>query len=1012
MKKNLIIFKKGACIRIFTFLLLMLPATIFGQVKITGTITDAADGSPLPGASILIQGTTTGVVADANGVYTITAPADATLIVSYMGYLAETIAVDGRAKIDVILTPDLTKLDEVVVIGYGTMKKSDLTGAVSSVKEEDIKSIKSSNAVEALQGKIAGVDMTRSDGRAGSGYNILVRGARSFSADNAPVYIVDGVDYGSNIDINPNDIASMEVLKDASSTAIYGSRGANGIILITTKKGSQGKAVINFNTYYGYTTPLGKLPMGDAAYYLQMTRDIYRTNHPADWSTPDADIPVETLLFPEEIEGYNNGTDFDWVAAQMKDHGNQNDYYLSISGGSEKTTYSVSLNHFREDNFIPNDDYKRYSIKTNIDAKVRKWLELGNSTFLSYTLLNRGQGINYNFIPLVQPYDSLGNLTPIPNSRVPFTNMLFDQDPKFRCNETYTTGVFSSFYAQLNLLPGLTFRTTFNVNFDFKRVGDYSGNGGGLLARESTATLLVDNSYKWTWTNVLTYDKTFANDHHVLVTAATETSYNLDERYYEAGQSLMLADFKWFAIRTGNNAYLSIIDPDANHPYPYVKETMVSYIGRLHYGYKGKYLVTLTGRYDGASQLVDKWDFFPSASIAWKISEEEFMKSIEPLTNLKLRLGYGQTGNSSVKPYQSMGSTTSYQMYYQFGVAESTVKGFRTGQVSTLPKWESTAAANIGLDFGLFRNRISGSIELYSAHTYDILQSVVLPPTSAVGSVLENIGETKGKGIEITLNTVNVNMSDFKWSTSLTFSRSTEEITYLAGGVTQDVANGWFVGEPVNVFYDWKKTGIWQTDEADEATLYGAVPGDIKLQNTVATTYTINDSDRVVLGTPRPKWTGGLNSTMNYRNLDFSFFIYARVGQMVMDVVDGMWSPDGRENSVERDYWTPNNPTNEYPRVNPGLTRSGWSKATTLQYTDGTFVKVKDITLGYTLPTSLTGKIAMSSFRVYLSAKNYLVFGKNYSKGRYDPEAVNSVGKSNVGFPAAKMLIVGANITF
>ena len=304
MKKNLTIFKGGACIRIFTLLLLTLPVAVFGQVKITGTVTDASDGSPLPGASILIQGTTTGVISDANGLFGIEAPASGTLIVSYMGYLAETIAIEGRTKIDVVLTPDLTTLDEVVVVGYGTMKKSDLTGAVSSVKEEDIKSIKSSNAVEALQGKIAGVDMTRSDGRAGSGYSILIRGARSFSANNDPIYIVDGVDYGSTININPNDIASMEVLKDASATAIYGSRGASGVVLITTKKGNQGKAVITFNTYYGYTTPLGEIPMGDADYYLQMTRDIYRTTHPADWETPDEDIPVETLLFPEEIGRY------------------------------------------------------------------------------------------------------------------------------------------------------------------------------------------------------------------------------------------------------------------------------------------------------------------------------------------------------------------------------------------------------------------------------------------------------------------------------------------------------------------------------------------------------------------------------------------------------------------------------------------------------------------------------------------------------------------------------------
>ena len=658
MKKNLINFRLGACNHIFTIavcLLLFLPASLFGQVKITGTITDASDGLPLAGANVVIQGTATGTVAESNGTYSIEAPADAILVVSFVGYLTETIEVAGQTNINLVLTPDLAKLDEIVVIGYGTMKKSDLTGAVSSVKEEDIKSIKSSNAVEALQGKIAGVDMTRSDGRAGSGYNILIRGARSFSGQNDPIYIVDGVDYGSNININPSDIISMEVLKDASSTAIYGSRGASGVILITTKKGNQGKPVVTFNTYYGYTTPLGKLPMGGADYFLRMLRDLYRTDNVAFWDSADSQIPIETSLNAEELAGYNKGTDFDWVDAQMKDHGNQMDYYLSISGGTEKTNYSVSVNHFKEDNFIPNDNYKRYSIKSNIDSKVRKWLDIGNSTFLSYTLLNRGQGINYNFIPLVEPYDSAGNLIIEPDpSRAPFTNMLFDQDPDFRSNETSRVGLFSSFYGQLNLAPGLNFRSTFNVNFDFQRIGDYTGNMG-ILDRVSTASLTIDNNYKWTWTNVLTYDKNFGNNHHIIATAATETRYNLRERYYQEGQELMLADFKWFGIRTGNDAYLSIIDPSESNPYPYVKSTMVSFIGRLHYSLKGKYLATLTGRYDGASQLVDKWDFFPAASVAWRISEEEFMKSIGPISNLKLRFGWGQSGSSSVDPYQSLG---------------------------------------------------------------------------------------------------------------------------------------------------------------------------------------------------------------------------------------------------------------------------------------------------------------------------------------------------------------------
>jgi TonB-linked SusC/RagA family outer membrane protein len=998
--------KRLLFIPLFIFCVLQLFAQ---EIAVTGKVLDGESGDPLPGVNVVIDGTQQGTVTNTNGVYEITVPsAQSALIFSFIGYLSERVEVGGRTVIDIQLVPELQSLDEVVVVGYGTMKKSDLTGAVSSIREEDIKSIKASNAVEALQGKIAGVDMTRSSGRAGSGYNVLIRGKRSFSASNDPIYIVDGIDYGSNININPNDIASMEVLKDASATAIYGSRGANGVILVTTKRGEQGKATISFDTYYGYTTPLGKLDMANSAQYLQMTRDIYRTNNPTYWDSTDAVIDVTGLLYPSEIEGLNNGTDFDWVDAQMKDHGSQQDYHLSVTGGTEKSAYAVSVDHFIEDNFIPNDYYKRYSIKANIDSKVNKFFEMGNSSFVSHSIQNQGQGINYNMIPLVSGYDSLGNIIAVPDERVPFSNPLIDQDPDVRLHEIYRTDIITTFYGQINIIPGLTFRSSINLDLAFQRDGDYTGDYPGL-ARQNTATLSILNDYKWTWINIMTLDKNF-NDHHILATAATETYKGRQERYYQGGQDLELNNFWWYGLRTSSAANLTITDPTIDN-LPFVKNTQVGFIGRLHYGYKGKYLATVTGRYDGASQLREKWDFFPSASLAWRLSEENFMQNINTISNLKLRLGYGVTGNQSVKPYSSLGGISEYSMYYEFGKSEVEQLGFRTARLETYPKWESTAVTNIGLDFGLLDNRISGSIELYQSKTSDILQEVTLPPTSAVTSVIENIGKTEGKGIEITLRTVNVATSDFNWTTDFTFSSSKEEITYLAGGVDQDIANGWFVGSPLDVFYDWKKIGIWQLDEADLADLYGYVPGDLKLEDVVPDSSYLED-DRVIIGNPRPKWIGGLNSVMTYKNFDLNVFVYARMGHMVSDPVETMWSPDGRENSIVRNYWTPNNPTNDYPRLNPRLTRSGWSRATVLRYDDGSFVKIKDITLGYTLPRSVTGKIMISSARIYVTAKNAFVFGKFFNKGRYDPEAVNSSGSFNTSMPIPKMYAIGLNVTF
>ena len=999
--------KKLLFIPLFFFCALQLFAQ---EIVVTGKVTDGETGDPLPGVNVVIEGTQQGTVTDVDGGYEITVPSgQITLLYSFIGYLTEKATVGNRTTINIQLVPELKSLEEVVVVGYGTMKKSDLTGAVSSITEEDIQSVKASNAVEALQGKIAGVDMTRSSGRAGSGYNILVRGARSFSASNAPIYIVDGVDYGSNININPNDIASMEVLKDASATAIYGSRGANGIIIITTKKGEQGKASINFNMYYGVTSPLGKLKIGKRDDYLQMTRDIYRTTHVAYWDSADASIDVTPLLYPSEIEGLENGTDFDWVKAQMKDHGSQQDYYLSMTGGTEKATYAVSIDHYIEDNFIPNDNYKRYSIKGNVDAKVNKVFEVGNSSFVSHSIQNQGNGLNYNMIPLVSAYDSLGNIIPVPDERVPFSNPVIDQQSSIRSHEIYRTQIFSTFYGQANIMPGLTFRSSINLDLIFQRDGDFTDNYPGL-DRQSVASVNLLNDYGWTWTNILTFDKTF-NEHHIQATAATETRFDRKERYYQSGQGMSLSEFKWYAIRTAS-ANLTITDPEGgiNHS-PFVKSTDASFIGRLHYGYKGKYLATVTGRYDGSSRLREKWDFFPSASLAWRLSGEDFMQNINGISNLKLRLSYGETGNQSVDPDSSLGGISEYSMYYEFGLPKEFILGYRTARLETSPRWEKTAVTNVGLDFGLLANRISGTIDLFQSKTTDILQVVTLPPTSAVTSVVENIGETKGKGIEITLRTVNISNSNFNWTTDFTFATNSEEITYLAGGITQDVGHGWFVGYPLQVFYDWKKIGIWQTDEADEADLYGALPGDLKIEDVVYDTI-INDADRVILGNPRPKWTGGVNSSMTYKNFDLNIFVYARVGQMVNDPVENLWSPDGRENSIVRNYWTPNNPTNDYPRVNPRLTRSGWAQATVLRYHDGSFVKIKDITLGYTLPRSVTSKVLISSARIYVTAKNAFVFGKFFNKGRYDPEAVNSSGTFNTSLPIPKMYAVGLNVTF
>jgi TonB-linked SusC/RagA family outer membrane protein len=970
--------------------------------EISGAVTEAESGEPLIGVNVTVVGTTTGTITARDGSYHINVPSGEVLQFSYVGYQTQEVTITDQTEVNVAMEISKEAIDEVVVIGYGTMKRSDLTGAVSSISEEDIATTKSTNVIEALQGKVAGLDMVRSSGEAGSGYSILLRGARSLSATNEPIYIVDGIDYGSNININPNDIASIEVLKDASSTAIYGSRGANGVILITTKKGQAGKPKISFNTYYGITTPLGSVPLGDADYFLRMTRDFLRMTRPEyDWDTPDSEIDVGPGLSAMENIGYERGTDTDWIDVQTEDYGSQQDYHLSVTGGSEATTYAVSLDHMVEDNFIPNDAYKRYSIKANLESQVTNFLNIGNSTFIAYSNRKDGEGINYNHIPLVSPYDSLGNLIPEPNDRVPFENPLINQDPAHYLNEIAQTDVFSTFYARIDPFEGLNFRTSFNIDMGFNRDGFFEGEYEGI-DRLSQGNMEMSDTYNWTWQNVLTYDRLFG-DHHMILTAATETEYDRTERSYEGATDLLLGNSWWWTLSSGQGNYL--IAPPGEEFLQLVENQLVSFIGRAHYGFRGKYLVTFTGRYDGASQLAEKWDFFPSASAAWRISEESFMDNVEAIANLKLRVGYGKTGNQSVNPYDALGSIIRNPMYYEFGTTP--YLGYRTGYLDNPDlTWETTTATNIGIDFGLFNYRVSGSLELYQTHTEDLLQDRTLPPTSAVPEITQNVGETKNKGIELSMRTVNISTTDFTWSTDFTFSANREEITFLVGGVEQDIGNGWFVGHPVEVFYDYDKIGIWQLGEEEEATLYGRVPGMLKIRDVNNDTI-INDLDRVILGTPRPKWTAGLNSVMRYKNFDLTIFAYARIGHMVSDGIETQWAPDRRENSMERDYWTPNNPTNEYPRIDPGLTRSGWSEATTLRYKDGSYVKIRDITLGYTIPTDLTMKASISSIRIYATLKNYFAFGKYFSQGRYDPEYRGALSK-----PIPKMVAFGANLTF
>lgn len=978
--------------------------------NVSGTVTDE-NGASLPGVNVLIEGSNNGTVTDIDGEYTIKVPSEESVLnFSYIGYNSESIGVDGRSVIDISLVPNITELTEVVVVGYGSMKKSDVTGAITSISKEDIADVKSSNAIESLQGKAAGVDLVRESGRAGAGYDVLVRGKRSLSASNEPLYIVDGVQYGtSNIDINPNDIESIEVLKDASSTAIYGSRGANGVVIITTKKGKKGEGKISFNTYAGVTMPNGEIPLADKEYYLQFMNDL---NWMREWAfDPDA-LPTSNGYLNElrasEKIGLEQGVDYDWYDGLLR-NGFQQNYNLSFSGATDAINYNTSVNYYSEKGLIEQDNFQRLSLRLNLDGDITDFLNMGTSSVVSYSknkFRDNPLGDARKLSPLVDPYDSVGNIEPYPRFPDEVVNPFISADPEYHLRESRDINVFSTIYVNAQITDDIFYKTSFNMDFDIGREGIYNGVFPGINGT-SSAQSTNKNGTDYTWQNIIGASKQLS-DHKFELTLGNEIIYRRDEKYRSYGEDLSLPGSQWYALGSaGTNISIALESDDDDRPLEETK--LVSFFGRLHYGFKDKYLFQFTSRYDGASQLAPggKWEFFPSASFAWRAKEEPFLQNVEFLSNLKFRLGYGTSGSQAVPAYSFFGTVSRNPLYYEFGVAEQQYNGFRTATNENYDlTWEKTKAYNIGVDFGILNNRIQGSVELYRTETSDLLQDLTLSPHSGITSIVSNVGSTQNQGVEITLNTKNIDTKGFEWSSDITFYTNHEEITKLASGREQDLLNGWFVGQPVDVYYDLEKTGIWQEDERERAADYGLKPGDIKFNDVNGDTI-YNDLDRVIIGDPRPDFTLGFNNRVSYKNFDLSFFVFTRWGQTIEDDVKTYFQVDGLGNTMKLDYWTPFNPTNDTPRPDPSRTRSGYQELAANAYTDGSFIKFRDITLGYTVPSDVAKTLNMSKLRIYVSAKNPIIISDFFSKGRWDPEL-----RGDIDIPMPKMYSAGLNVSF
>jgi TonB-linked SusC/RagA family outer membrane protein len=960
-------------------LMLMLSAGFVQaqDVQVSGTVLDET-GSPLPGVTILLKGTTRGTTTDLDGKYSISSPASGVLVFSFIGYNNSEETIGNRTKIDITLNPDVSNLEEVVVIGYGTQKKSQLTGAISSVGNKEIQELPITDARQALQGRAAGVDVVQPGSKPGSAPQVRIRGRRSFNASNEPLYVIDGIPtVGGLEDINPQDITSMEVLKDASATAIYGSRGSNGVVLITTKRGGSGKTVVSLDSYYGVANELGRIEVFDGPAFAEFKRESRRAvgNYPEGPATEEAD---KRIFEPVELESIALGRSTDYVAGLMR-QGNIQSHQVGVSGGNDKTTFFVSGNYFKDVGVIKNQDFSRYTFRINLDHKITKNISIGTSTL--FTMSERN-GENFNPIggalqenPLGKPFDDNGNIIFQPTSDGLRTNPFSEVVPGAIVDETFRTRIFNSIYVNWEIAKGLTYRVNFGPDYTVRRNGRFTGSQTNDR-RGGDATGSVDDRFQFNYTleNILTYNKTFKSVHNFNLTALQ--SFQQDKFEQTSISVLGIPAPSQLYQRLGDASQITGANTNL------IEWALLSYMGRINYDYKGKYLLTASIRADGSSRFGEnnRFGFFPSAAFGWNLHQEEFLKNSKVINQLKFRASYGSIGNQAITPYQTqalLGRTA-------YAWDNTAAFGYRPNSIGNPDlRWETSTTFNTGLDFSIFKDRIFGSIEYYVTNTSDLLAPQPLPNSTGFGGFITNIGETQNRGIELSLSTLNIERGDFTWSTDMIFTRNREEIISLPNG--DDIAAGRFIGQPLTVFFDLKKIGIWQTSERDLATGFSDRVGEIKVQDTNGDNR-INSLDRVVLGSAVPDFSIGMTNRFAYKGFDVSFFLFGRFGSMIRSAFhDNFNLLFGRYNNLAVDYWTPNNPTNLYPR--PNQNQEFPKYRTSMSYFDGTFIKVRNINLGYNFGDNVAKKIGLNSLRVYSSIQNPFIFSeyRRVHKG-IDPE--------------------------
>jgi TonB-linked SusC/RagA family outer membrane protein len=1021
------------------------------QRTITGRVIDV-NGNPLPGVNVREKGTTSGTLTLSDGTYSLAVSSgQAVLSFSFIGYTLQDIAVGNQTTINVTLSELVTGLDEVVVVGYGTVKKKDLTGSVSSVKAEDLMATAPTNIQKALMGKTAGVLIAQGN-LVNSTATIRVRGNRSVTATNDPLFVIDGIPSTGGLEtINPSDVESIEILKDASATAIYGSRGANGVIIVTTKKGEAGKVTVEYDAYYSignlnrfrkvfnvaeyvdyvreggrkYTYDgNGGFVVDPTGVYGSLTPDYsedmgmtYFTNDPYVKQSIDT-AWVGGVYDPSRLRG------FDWQMAGYRDYAASQNHSISIRGGSENTKVFVSGSYMNLHDIQLQSFRKRYTLRLNLDQNLGSKMTMGGNINFGYIDWNGGKGISTVFNPLGNPFYSPPGSNGLPDVKQTgdqkygiirnpageplSTNPFFDLEGIK--NQNKNQRLLTNLYLIINPMKGLSYRANFGYNMNVTQNQHFASkfstetNFGNPVAYENFAF-----DHGWTFENILSYNTTIKS-HTIGITAVQSSEKFVQEPARATGSSLPLETQLWYSLGSASSQSVSS---------SYTQWTMMSWLGRVNYSFMDRYLVTASIRYDGSSRLAtgNKWVAFPSVALAWRLSEESFMEGISVIDNLKLRLGYGVTGNSAVAPYSTVGTTVASR--YNFDKATGFM-GFAPNSLSN-PNltWEKTAQYNGGIDFGFFRGRISGSIDLYLQQTTDLLMTRSLPSVSGFTSIVQNVGATKNTGLEISLNTVNITSGKINWTTDLTFSTNKEEVSRLATGLPQDLVNNWFVGYPIDTYYGYLAyPRVWGCSKADmdEMAKFNAngtnyKPGEIRLED-LNDDYKITDADRKIIGSRMPKWSGSLANTFKYGPFDLYLFLYGSFGQMIY------WNPGvsiiGRYNSIKNDYWTPEHQDTRW--LKPQLDIQMPANVDAMYYWDGDFLKISDITLGYSLPANLTEKVSMKSVRVYAKIQDPYMW-TNFEG--IDPEGAmaqtrsgGTIGTYNDAPFTLRTYMFGINVTF